>query len=154
MKRSNCLAVLAILVAATATFLAGTPAEALTDSVPMKAESDQFMALMAEGKIHEAYEQVTKFAPPMMVAQFGGLEETHKQQLADYIDPEYGKITGTEFIGCLRTGESLAQVKYLEKREKYAIVWTMIWYKASDQWSLVQLYYNDELENLVKETGK
>ena len=71
----------------------------------------------------------------------------HIQRLRDGITTRHGKSSGEfEFIRKETIGASLVRFVYLEKLERSAVVWKLVFYRAGGVWKWKDLGVTDHLE--------
>ena len=77
-------------------------------------------------------------------AEIDTIETTLKAQLPK-IEPNYGKILGSELVSQKQIRDSLLSLNYLLRMEKFALRWTFTFYNGSKGWNLVYIDCNDKL---------
>ena len=60
----------------------------------------------------------------------------------------YGTPFGYELIHERPYGSSIVNLTYITKHTDTALVWTIKFYRATEEWQIVGLWYNDKLQKL------
>ena len=60
----------------------------------------------------------------------------------------YGKTIGSDFIDSKTFGTSVQRLVYVQKLEKYLLVWEFFYYKANHDWFLADVRFSDKLDLL------
>ena len=64
------------------------------------------------------------------------------------IESNYGICVGYELVFNEQIGESLLKIIELQKYDKYALRWNMVFYNNGEEWKLVNISYNDNIIDL------
>jgi hypothetical protein len=83
----------------------------------------------------------------LSAADIDGVEATTESQLPK-IETNYGKFIGVEFLAQKQIGNSLLNMIYLLKCEKYGLRWTFSFYNAGAGWNLINIDFDDKLQEL------
>jgi hypothetical protein len=127
---------LTILICATAI------ADTLKDEKAMRQLSDSVMGKVASGDFMGAI-TVMKPYSPLSEAEMDSIALQTKAKRDQYKE-RYGTTIGYEFIDQKKVGESLYRLQYIEKKDKHAIAWTFLFYKANDAWILNEFKWSDQ----------
>ena len=60
----------------------------------------------------------------------------------------YGKPSGFETVARKAYGSSVVRLIYITKHADLALVWNFHFYRAADDWQLLNFDFNDQLEKL------
>jgi hypothetical protein len=60
----------------------------------------------------------------------------------------YGKTLGCDLIDSKTFGTTVQRLVYVQKLEKYLLVWEFFYYKANRDWNLVDVSFSDKLDLL------
>ena len=74
--------------------------------------------------------------------------KTQIQAKLPAIEASYGICVGYELVFKEQIGESLLKIIELQKYKKYALRWNMIFYNNGEEWKLVNLSYNDNINEI------
>ena len=147
-------AILLMLVLSAAAFVTSRPKAVATDSVkPLKTAGDctrlgdSVMALIGQGQATNVYNLVEKH-------HAGSLE---REQVVKSVEQSKafagvaGQMTGFELLSQRNVGPSILILRYLEKHEKGAMLWTLRFYRPVDRWLIdgVQMVGRTDLGELV-----
>lgn len=69
------------------------------------------------------------------------------------LNQTHGDTIGAEFVRRMTLGDSWVRIVYLEKLEKYSLVWIFDFYRPKNEWLLRNFTFSDELGNWF-ETSK
>jgi hypothetical protein len=69
--------------------------------------------------------------------------QTVQQRTA--IRPQFGQALGYEPLEIQPVGDSLIRYRYLERLPQHGMVWTFVFYRGQDRWSLYNVNFDDKL---------
>jgi hypothetical protein len=108
-------------------------------------KTEMFLAGVLKGEIDKSYDEILskwlKEAKPQEV-------QALKLQTKTVLDAQ-GKLLGYEFIKQQKYGDCLVRLVYVLKSERVPFTWEFYFYKASSDWSLVNIRLSDEYELLA-----
>ena len=107
------------------------------------AVTDQIMKRVVAGDLKGGFE----LAKPHAAVPAAEIDAIHGQ--AELMQPmlvtRFGKSIGYEQIRNDAVGSSLAQIVYIQRFEKHAMVWRFILYRGSDGWIINSFKYEDNI---------
>ena len=105
--------------------------------------TDHVMKLISSGDMKGGFELVKPYTviPPAEVDVMLGQAEMQKPLVLS----RFGKDIGYELIRKDEIGSSVAQVIYLQKFEKHAMVWRFILYRGNDGWTMNSFKFVDDI---------
>ena len=110
-----------------------------------KKTAETFLAGVLKGEIDKSYDEIIpewlKEAKPQEV-------QVLKSQTKTTLDTR-GKLLGYEFIKQQKYGDCLVRLVYVLKPERMPLTWEFYFYKASSDWSLVNIKFSDEYDLLA-----
>ena len=133
------LLVLTLLTA----LLAGGSLHAQTIEPKLKIET--FFNILAQGDPGKAYDAL--FNQSNLLLRRPDAVSTLKRQ-SEAAASVYGKTIGSDLIDSKALGTSVQRLVYVQKLEKYLLVWEFFYYKANRDWSLVDVRFSDNLDLL------
>lgn len=110
----------------------------------IKAKIDLFFQQVQKGELQPALEKITE----------GGMVGNNEAQLKNLVAQImnavnlYGTITSYEYVQSSMVGESLCQAVFLSKNVQYPLRWTFIFYKSTTDWILINIEFDDNIEEL------
>jgi hypothetical protein len=123
------------------------PATGFGESLSTLAETrklaDKAVGLFREEKITEAYGVLKPYWPLAPVEIDSLANQTTTQW--PLVTQRFGSSLGTEFIRERKAGESFVQYIYLQKFERHAIRWLLVFYKAQDRWVINSVSFDDSI---------
>lgn len=107
------------------------------------AVTDQIMKRVVAGDLKGGFELAKPHAavPAAEVDAIVGQAELMQPMLV----ARFGKSIGYEQIRNDAVGSSLAQIVYIQRFEKHAMVWRFILYRGSDGWIINSFKYEDDI---------
>ena len=60
----------------------------------------------------------------------------------------YGRTLGCDYIDSKAFGTTVQRLVYVQKLEKYLLIWEFFYYKANHDWNLVDVSFSDKLDLL------
>ncbi len=105
--------------------------------------TEVFFKMVLAGQISNAYDQL--FAGSPITTQKPQAINALKRQTSTVL-PLYGRILGFEKIKEEEIGKSIMRLLYVLKLEMMPTVWEFYFYKPADNWYLVNVKFNDELQ--------
>ncbi|QDQ73177.1 hypothetical protein FNZ56_04465 [Pseudoluteimonas lycopersici] len=105
--------------------------------------TDQVMRLVSSGDLKGGFDLMKPYAvvPPAEIDAASGQAELQKPLFL----ARFGKSIGYELIRKDEVGSSVAQVIYLQKFEKHAMVWRFILYRGNDGWTVNSFKFVDDI---------
>lgn len=133
-----------ILVASAATFAAG--GRNLSSREETKRLSDDFMKKISDGQIGPAFESIRPYFP-LPDNEFAVTLDKTVKQLAT-ISVQYGRPAGYELVKEEMVGTSLVKYTYLQKFEKNALRWSLLFYGPGNRWQINNLNWDSKIRKL------
>jgi len=124
------------------------PAQLKIDN-SLKATLDSFFLALRKNQIDEAYQQLTKGSK---IAEKAEDIVTLKKQTKKAIDL-FGAIQGYELVQILPVGTRLQRVTCLSFGKDLPLRWRFYFYRADNDWKLIDLGVDDRLIDLFNENG-
>jgi hypothetical protein len=105
--------------------------------------TDRVMKLVSSGDMKGGFDLLKPYSvvPDAEVDAASGQAELQKPLFLG----RFGKNIGYELIRKDEVGSSLAQVIYLQKFEKHAMVWHFILYRGNDGWTVNSFKFVDDI---------
>ncbi len=122
---------------------AGTSLQAQTIDPKLKIET--FFNLLAQGDPGKAYDAL--FNGSNLQSRKPDAITALRNQ-SDMAASLYGKTIGSDYIDSRAFGTSVQRLVYVQKMEKYLVVWEFFYYKASRDWNLADVRFSDKLDLL------
>ena len=133
------LLVLTLLVS----LAAAHPLHAQTIDPKLKIET--FFNLLAQGDAGKAYDAL--FNGSNLQSRKPDAISVLKRQ-SEMGASLYGKTIGSDFVDSKMFGTSVQRLVYIQKMEKYLLVWEFFYYKANHDWNLADVRFSDKLDLL------
>ena len=136
-----------MLISCVLAIIIGTAqAEQLKNLSEARKLTDTAMDLVLKNEYEEVVDVIKKY---WLIDEnkVNVLQSQIKAQKSSILE-NYGKAIGTEFIKQEKIGDSIVKIIQISKHEKYALVWQFVFYKAKDEWSLVNFSYDDKILEL------
>jgi hypothetical protein len=130
--------------AAAAKTVESTPAP--TGDVPGQIVGD-FFAFLKDGKIDEAYANLTKGSKTIQTAEDLRIL---KQKTKEAIEV-FGAVKGYELVDTKMVGTTLMRRTYLSLGIEFPLRWRFYFYNASNRWRLIDLRVDDRLVGMFDE---
>ena len=108
--------------------------------------NQQFLTLMADNQIDQAFDLVKPYMP-IMGKEIDNLKEVTTQQYK-VLESSFGKPIGYQLIEERKVADRLVFYTYLELREKFPIRWTIIYYRPQMTWQPVILKWDAKITEL------
>ena len=124
-------------------FAVNSYSDALPEAVQEKI--DAFFQELQKGEIEAAYEKVVQ----------GSLILKKPQQVQNLINQTnngislYGGVLSHELFSAHCVGDTLAKAIYISKNTNYPLRWFFVFYKAADEWVLITIEFDDDIEALL-----
>ncbi len=115
---------------------------------PRKVVRD-FFSRLKSNNVDEAYDELlkgTKIAESAKDVSMLKAKTREALQLG-------GAIEGNDLIATKEAGEHLVSLTYLSLGKTYPLRWRFYFYKASDQWKLIDIRISDRLAEMLGEQG-
>ena len=126
-----------------ACLLAGSPLRAQTIDPKLKIQT--FFNILATGDNGKAYDAL--FNGSNLLTRRPDVITTLRQQSATATSL-YGKTVGSDLVDSKTFGMSVERLVYVQKLEKYLLVWEFFYYKADRDWNLADVRFSDKLDLL------
>ncbi len=126
-----------------AALLAGGSLRAQTIEPKLKIET--FFNILAQGDTGKAYDAL--FNGSNLPLRKSDVISILKQQTVAGTSL-YGKTLGCDLIDARTFGTTVQRLVYVQKMEKYLLVWEFFYYKANHDWNLVDVNFSDKLDLL------
>lgn len=126
-------------------------AEPLADVEAVRLHADAGLNLIGKGRIAQGIRNLAS-AWPMPPAEIERLIEQAQSQ-APVMASRFGAVLGHELIAEQRVGTSFVRRVYLQRFERHAIVWRIIYYRGADGWYVNNLNFSDETEDMFSDYG-
>ena len=110
--------------------------------------SDRVMRMMAEGDVAEAIELATPFTVVSAEQWETLIKQATEQQ--PVLSERFGKTLDYELLRNDMVSDSLIRAVFLQRFERYAMVWQFIWYRGQDGWVLTHLRYGDDIGTMFR----
>jgi hypothetical protein len=121
-------------------------AAASLTAIPEKQVS-QFFQLLTEGRVDTAYDELLKGSKIAdMPKDVAVLKAKTKEAIR-----VFGDINGYEQIGIKTIGTRLTRLMCLSQGKQFPIRWRFYFYKADDNWRLIDIRIDDRLMDLFEE---
>ncbi|HVT91007.1 MAG TPA: hypothetical protein VHD56_19295 [Tepidisphaeraceae bacterium] len=114
--------------------------------------AEDFLRVLVNGRVFDAF-QVIKAANPDAEAEIESRRQTTETML-DQAHQVFGKSLAPELLDTKSLGESLVRYDYLFKLEKGVLHFRIIFYKPMNRWIPLDLFFNDNLQQLFDDLGK
>jgi len=111
--------------------------------------SDEFMTLVEAEKYNEAF-ALLKPDWPVAEEDYQTLKTMTAEQMV-VVKNGFGAVTGAEWIRTEEIGESYIRLTYLQKFEKHALKWVLVYYNPADEWLVNQVSWDDNIDTLFTE---
>lgn len=138
MKTFRCLA-----VTLCACLFTGGALRAQTIDPKLKIQT--FFNIMVQGDVGKAYDAL--FNGSNIAARKPDAINVLRKQ-SEMGTSLYGKTLGCDLIDNKAYGTSVQRFVYVQKLEKYLLVWEFFYYKADRDWNLVDVRFSDKLDLL------
>jgi len=137
------------LTVAVLLFIANvSQAAELADTSATRNLSDKAAALIAEGKIKEAFESFQPYWPLPSHEVEALIHQAQSQR--GQISTRFGKSISIEHVTTEAIGNVFIRDIYLEKHEHHAIAWIFTYYRPMDKWIVNRVIFSAQLEPLFK----
>ena len=126
-----------------AMLLAGGSLRAQTIDPKLKIET--FFNILAQGDTGKAYEALFNGSNlPLRKPDAVSVLKLQTEKGTSL----YGKTLGCDLIESKAFGTTVQRFVYVQKLEKYLLVWEFFYYKANRDWNLVDVSFSDKLDLL------
>lgn len=118
----------------------------IKESKDLKMKCDSIMEYIGKGDMFSGFEEIKKYtwiSDKEIDIVYKGTEK----QL-EIVSKRYGSFVGYEFIKEKNISKSLRKFTYIAKCENHPLVWTFIFYKAKDKWTLNVFTWHDKIQKL------
>lgn len=121
-------------------------ANTLKDKSAAIALGEQAMGKVAKGDLKAAF-QVLRPYTALPEAEF---EAVVLQSISarEKVGNRYGATVDFEYVGTHEVGKSLFEALFLEKTEKTALPWALIFYRTTEGWTLNSFFWTDKITPL------
>ena len=126
-----------------AILLAGGSLRAQTIDPKLKIQT--FFNLLATGDTGKAYDAL--FNGSNLLARKPDILSVLRQQ-SESATSLYGKTLGGDYVDSKAFGTSVQRLVYVQKLEKYLLVWEFFYYRADRDWNLADVRFSDKLDLL------
>lgn len=133
-----------LILAAAAAYGAG--GRSLGSREETKRLSDDFMKKISSGQIAPAFELIRPYFP-LPDNEFAVTLERTVKQLAT-VSEQYGRPAGYELVKEEIVGSSLIKYTYLQKYEKNALRWSLLFYGPEGRWQINNLNWDSKIRKL------
>jgi hypothetical protein len=136
-----------VVTAALAARAETKPLETIVDALSAREHCDEFMALVNQEKVQEAFDSLLPHGSFSKAEASSLVLQTIRQR--EMVGEQYGPAAGVEFVFEQRLGASLLRLTYLEKRTRHPFVWTFLFYSADgESWRLNGINWSDKVQEL------
>ena len=118
---------------------------AVTKRASYKNIVESFMAGILRGEVDQSCDEIFLNSP---IRESSEKVNLIKGQIKSGIGL-YGKQLDYEFIKEQEYGNSIVRLVYISKAEKLPLTWEFYFYKASSDWKLINLTFNDRFDLLA-----
>jgi len=118
----------------------------IKESKDLKIKCDGIMKHIGQGEVFSAFEEIKRYtwiSDKEIDIVYKGTEKHLK-----LTGNRYGSFVGYEFIKEENISKSLRKFTYIAKCENHPLVWTFIFYKAKDKWTLNVFNWHDKIQKL------
>ena len=115
-----------------------------------RALADKAMSFAGKGEPEKVFETV-KEDWPVAEEELVKLAELTITKLSE-LEKRFGSVIGEEFVGSEKVGESFLRYTYLQKFEKHAIRWEIVFYRAEDLWLVNNIKWDQSIEGLFRDS--
>jgi hypothetical protein len=112
-----------------------------------KAMAGEFFERLSAEKVDEAFNSLTAGSNLAKREKDLTLFRERTRQAMD----DYGKIAGHELLEEKQAGANLLRLTYVSLAERYPLRWRLYFYKARDQWEIIDIRVDDNLKALFQE---
>ena len=123
----------------------------IADLESVRGHSEAGMSLIGKGRVAQGIRRLAS-AWPMPPAEIERLIEQAQNQ-APVMASRFGAVLGHELIAEQRVGTSFLRRVYLQRFERHAIAWRIIYYRGADGWYVNNLNFSDETEDMFADYG-
>ncbi len=121
--------------------------EQIQDAEEIRGTCEEIMSHMGKGDFDSGFEVIKKHTW-LPEKEINNALEGSKPQL-ELLSNRFGEFIGHEFVSEEFVSPSLANYVYLAKCRNHVLVFNFTFYKATDNWTLNNFYWNDNLNALV-----
>jgi len=121
-------------------------AGALQDAAAARALSDRITAHFLKGEFVQGLDLAKPYWPLPEVEIDGLVNNINTQWVV--VQKRFGAPVGTEFVREERLGTSFIRYYYLHKFDNHALYWRFTYYRASDDWKINGITFQDSLQDL------
>ncbi|MBI5367733.1 MAG: hypothetical protein HZA54_11905 [Planctomycetes bacterium] len=116
-----------------------------------RAASDEFIALLAQGKPKTAYKRVWAGAADLLRKQ----QEVYTNFLAQtkQVFDAHGKPVGSSLMSERKLGADLVQYQYMVKTASAPVSWMLTWYKSGGSWQMIGIQLMYEIKEIMSLGG-
>jgi len=127
---------------------AETPA-VVTSTVPPEPSqiARAFFGLLGEGNVDAAYAELMKGSS---IAERPDEVKSLKNKTRQAIDL-FGRVHGYDLVELKPVGERLMRTTYISLGHQYPLRWRFYFYKAEDDWRLIDIRVDDKLNGIFEE---
>lgn len=122
-------------------------ADPLTTREEVRTLIDAVMEQIVDEEYAPAFATLTTHSHPRLAASMPSLEQQTRDGIRE-VRPAYGAPVRSEFVREENASESLMRLTYLELFESFAVRWEFLFLKPQDRWLLVNVLWNDSIEEL------
>lgn len=124
----------------------------LTSKDQTRQLSEKFLQTLITSRTYDAF-QVLRNAGGDATTDIDAARET-TEQLLNGVRNTMGKAIGFELIDTKSLGESFIRYDYLYRMERSALHFRIVFYKGANAYMPVQLYFEQDLQQLFYDLGK
>ena len=104
--------------------------------------ADAFMKKVTSESYKEAFEYLAEFWPLPKEEVMNLAYQTDSQ--LKMLGNRFGSVLGFEYIGQDKIGDSFMRYLYIQKFEKHATRWMIVFYKPKQEWIVNNVMWDDE----------
>lgn len=119
----------------------------LTTRDEVRALFDEVMEQLVAEEYATAFQTLAAHSHPRLAARMPSLEQQTRDGISE-VRPAYGAPVRAEFVREEIASESLMRLTYLEVFESFAVRWEFLFLKPQERWLLVNVLWNDSIEEL------
>ncbi|SFM78781.1 hypothetical protein [Marinobacter zhejiangensis] len=141
-----------LMIIATAVAAEPSGPGELSDPTAIRAQTEAFMASVADNRIEHAYQQLRPF---LGVAQ-APFDQSATEASAYFqrVTDQVGQPLASVLVRSEGIGDEFYRETWLQKFNAAAIAWTFTFYQPDTGWKLVGVSYSTDLEALYQVRGQ
>ena len=118
----------------------------ITESKDLKIKCNSIMKHLGKGDMFSGFEEIKKYTW-ISDKEINLVRKGTEKQLK-IVEKRYGSFIGHEFIKQENISNSLRKFTYISKCENHPLVWTFIFYKANEKWTLNVFNWHDKIQKI------